>query len=749
MKTNIYIFMIFTMAFSNLLLAVDDMAKNTMDTFKTNNMKIMSTTGSVCGHVYNDQNANGKQDRGEKDLARVNVCIKDVTGNEVLVTTDINGDYCLSGVPIGVASVDIHNWTLPVGSVMTGGTTDPTIVTIVANEETFEENNGYQIPMPNPIPSPTPISLILTDDKVVEGEILTFEVNLSRASTIDIILNISTIDGSAVASEDYTQIVQIVTIPAGTVGMTVNVLTNDDKVDEVKIETMTLMISVSSGIDGNPQISATGSIIDNDVFTSADTIRSDVPHVPASVNILANDTNITVPAAISLIPSDNTPTRTITKDTDNDGDVDEIVVPGEGTWSVDSNGTITFSPEAGFTADPTPIKYIVDDNEGQTSEPTTIEADYPQTPTKVKDDNVTGNVGIPTSINVLENDTDNEDDTNISSVNLIAPVDANGTDSNNDGNIDMIIIPSEGVWTVDTNGTVIFTPATTFTGDPTSIGYTVEDNTEETSESAMININILQVLRDDNVTSIVERVVTIEVLKNDDEVNAHSVNLLGPVGASENDVDGDNDIDKITVPGEGIWQVNNDGIVTFTPESHFKSDPSPIRYTARDKKGNLLNLATVRIHYIQIGLLIEPKAVDDTLNIYSYKLHTRNVSENDRAGEGGKAQQVYQLLYANGIAVPVGKTLPLKYGEVSMERSGIYSYRAFANIVGGEDTFRYMMKDTANQTSIANVAISINCASTQLSDNGGIEGMYVWVLFFFMGFVGVYFVRKEKENRFC
>ena len=747
MKTNIYIFMIFTLAFSNLLLATDNAAKNTLDTFQINNMKITATTGSVCGHVYNDQNANGKQDIGEKDLASINVCIQDVTGKQDLVTTDVNGDYCLSGVPVGTATVDIHEGTLPAGSVMTVGTTDPTTVTVVANQENFEENNGYQVPT-SPT-NPTLLSLVLSGDKVVEGEILVFDINLSRVSTMDVTMNISTMDGTAVASEDYTQIVQAVTIPAGTVGTTVKVLTNNDKVDEVNIETMTLTVSVSSGIDGNPQITATGSIIDNDVFTTADSISSDVPHVPESVNVLENDTNITVATSISLIPNDNSPTGTITKDIDNDGDMDQIIVPGEGTWSGDNNGTITFSPEAGFTADPTPIKYTVDDDHGQTSEPTIVEADYPQTPTKVKDDNVTGNVGIPTSVNVLENDTDNEDDTNASSVNFIVPLDGNGTDSNNNGNIDMISVPSEGVWTVDSNGTVTFTPLATFTGDPTSIGYTVDDNTGETSESAMININIAQVLRDDNATSIVQKEVTIEVLKNDDEVNAHSVNLLGPVGASEEDVDGDNDIDKITVGGEGIWQGNDEGIVTFTPESHFKSDPTPIRYTAKDKKGNLLNPATVRVHYIQIGLLTEPKAVDDTLNVHSYKLHTNNVSVNDRAGEGGKAQQIYQLLDANGIAVPIGETLRLKYGEVSMERSGIYSYRAFANIVGGEDTFRYRMKDTVNQTSIANVAISINCASTQLSDNGGIEGIYVWALFFFMGLVGLYFVRREEHNTLC
>jgi CshA-type fibril repeat protein len=39
-----------------------------------------------------------------------------------------------------------------------------------------------------------------------------------------------------------------------------------------------------------------------------------------------------------------------------------LVVPGEGTWTVDlTSGAITFTPEAGFTGNPTPIRYQVSD----------------------------------------------------------------------------------------------------------------------------------------------------------------------------------------------------------------------------------------------------------------------------------------------------------------------------------------------------------------------------------------------------
>ncbi|MFP3454158.1 hypothetical protein R0K30_21355, partial [Bacillus sp. SIMBA_154] len=50
-----------------------------------------------------------------------------------------------------------------------------------------------------------------------------------------------------------------------------------------------------------------------------------------------------------------------------------VDVPGEGTWTVNpTTGAITFAPVAGFTADPTPISYTVDNLTGDTSNEATV-----------------------------------------------------------------------------------------------------------------------------------------------------------------------------------------------------------------------------------------------------------------------------------------------------------------------------------------------------------------------------------------
>ncbi len=99
--------------------------------------------GNANGHLYNDINGNGTQDVGEPGLAGVDVIITAANGETKTVTTDVNGDYNATAVAVGMASIDIDNATLPAGVVQTEGN-DPTSVTINANVDNFEQNNGFQ-----------------------------------------------------------------------------------------------------------------------------------------------------------------------------------------------------------------------------------------------------------------------------------------------------------------------------------------------------------------------------------------------------------------------------------------------------------------------------------------------------------------------------------------------------------------------------------------------------------------------------
>jgi len=355
---------------------------------------IIQDSGGVSGKVYNDKNGNGTQDAGEDGIAGVSVHIVAANGEEQEVDTNANGEYSFRGVA-GDATVTIdENSTALEHSIKTTGTTNPTPVTVVANEDTLEENNGYQkqanlvttktvnkaapqvgetikytltvtnngpasatgVFLTDELPSgvtfvnantaqgsydastgvwsigtlnnndtatleleasvdsssagqeitnrTTPAEspdtgdptgeddnlsakinvgvkpgLIMSDVTVTEGETLHFTVTLQQASTFDTKIKFNTVDGTgdtgATSPEDYTALVDhVVTIKAGATEATVNVSTEDDT-DVELTETFTLNGVVIEGQTENPNVSAIGTILDNDGDAAVGNITDD------------------------------------------------------------------------------------------------------------------------------------------------------------------------------------------------------------------------------------------------------------------------------------------------------------------------------------------------------------------------------------------------------------------------------------------------------------------------------------------
>ena len=65
-----------------------------------------------------------------------------------------------------------------------------------------------------------------------------------------------------------------------------------------------------------------------------------------TVDVLANDGDVDPDTVYLIDPATGQPTKS-------------LVVPGEGTWVVNPDGSITFMPEDGFLGDPTPVDYQV------------------------------------------------------------------------------------------------------------------------------------------------------------------------------------------------------------------------------------------------------------------------------------------------------------------------------------------------------------------------------------------------------
>lgn len=124
-----------------------------------------------------------------------------------------------------------------------------------------------------------------------------------------------------------------------------------------------------------------------------DSLSGQTAGSPATIpNILGNDSSpnggLSADSISLVLPSGAT-----NPVTDAQGDITGFTVPGEGTWSLNSStGALTFTPQAGFAGDPTPITYTVTDATGQPSAPATVAIDY-NTPLPARLLSFTGHLG--------------------------------------------------------------------------------------------------------------------------------------------------------------------------------------------------------------------------------------------------------------------------------------------------------------------------------------------------------------------
>ncbi|AWK06841.1 hypothetical protein HYN56_22470 [Flavobacterium crocinum] len=307
-----------------------------------------------------------------------------------------------------------------------------------------------------------------------------------------------------------------------------------------------------------------------------------------------------------------------------------IIVPGEGTWNYDpATGLIVFTPEAGFTSDPTPLVYKLTETQTGLSDTATITVTYvAQAPIAYNDLSSGNPVNTAVTVNPLANngsgiDADPDGTIDPSTVRLLSPSGATAIVTDSKG-ITSFDVPNEGKWSVNpVTGAITFTPLPTFHKDPTPIQYNVKDNDGNVSNNATVTIDYVPVAANDRNTTpgTPGLPVTLNVSGNDtagDTVNVSTVvlnasSVFGGIQVSPQEV---------SVAGVGNWIADALGNVTFTPEAGYTIDPPVISYTIRDNQGNSSNTATITIDYapitspdLSIGNPINtPVVVDVTAN---------------------------------------------------------------------------------------------------------------------------------------
>ncbi len=372
----------------------------------------------------------------------------------------------------------------------------------------------------------------------------------------------------------------------------------------------------------------------------------------------------------------NTPTtvNVLSSVTSEDALVDSSVtvasLPSHGTAVVQSNGSILYTPDHGYTGTDS-LTYHVTDANGKTSNNGTVSFDVvPPSPPVAVADTASTLENQAVTISVLSNDTD--------SSGTIVP-----------SSVAVSTAASHGTAAAQSNGTIIYTPTSGYVGTDT-FSYTVSDSLGDTSSPATVTITISSPVPptavNDTASAVEGAPTSIDVLSNDISTSA----ALAP-----------STVAVVTDPAHGTAVPQSDGTILFTGAPGYVGADS-FTYTVADALGDVSNVATVAVTITQ--------ATPPTANAFT------------ATAASGAATSINVLDNATGVAplVPSSVTIstaPVDGTATVNASNGSVLYTPKAGFIGA-DTFSYTVTDTNDNTS-APATVTVNVGSEISSAKGG------------------------------
>ena len=244
----------------------------------------------------------------------------------------------------------------------------------------------------------------------------------------------------------------------------------------------------------------------------------------------------------------------------------EKVVPGEGTYKVNPDGTVTFTPEKGFTGKGTGVTVKRVDKNG-----TPVTAKYTPTVTPV----------TPTAEPAETTDIQGKEQTGkpeFKPGNPEVPMDDEVPATFEDGSTEKVV-PGEGTYTVKPDGTVTFTPEKTFKGTGTGVMVKRVDK-NGTPVTAKYTPTVTPVIPEGTPAES----TGLQGVKQEGKPEFKPGNPNVPIDETVAPTFEDGTTEK-KVPGEGTYTIDKDGKVTFTPEPQFLGTAKGVTVKRVDKNG--------------------------------------------------------------------------------------------------------------------------------------------------------------------
>ena len=618
-------------------------------------------------------------------------------GNDIVYTVNLSdGTNTLTNVTGSPITVDLGLFRSGT-SVTADVSTSPLPTTVSIANNTASQTVTLEVADDNLIEGAETAVAVITNPSIGVIGTGAASANITDEDTIPIAL-----DDTAITDEDTP--------------IAIDVLSNDSDIDG------DLLTIISTGVGGNG-LSTTegGSLSINNNGTASDPTDDFIDYLPnlnfngidsfdyriededgqiltASVNITVNSIN-DAPIAIDDLNNevDEDNPLTINLIANNDEDLDDglnlnsivlidpndpsnvgninipLLIDGVGTYEVDANGNVTYSPASDYFGDAS-INYTIADASGVVSNVALIEINVNPTndfPIALGESLVTDE-DIPVSGNLNDNISDIDgDNLTLSLVAASLPDPA-----------------SEGTVTLNEDGTYTFTPVAGFNGEVVFSYQVCDDGVPERCAVAVVTITVNPVndppiAVNDESGTMPNTPVTIFVLANDSDPEGEEL-IISEITSN---------------PSNGTVQINLDGTVTYIPNNGFTGVDS-FEYEICDgnksSEVTACSMATVTVNVTNDAL--PPIAINDEFSGDEDLTVIGNLLVNDSDGNGDQL-----FINVNPITTPAN-------GNLTINLDGTFEYIPNGDF-NGVDTFTYEICDRAADPRLcdqATVTININ-----------------------------------------
>jgi len=413
----------------------------------------------------------------------------------------------------------------------------------------------------------------------------------------------------------------------------------------------TLTYTSNAGFVG--QDSFTYTISDGNGGQASSTVTVDV------TDVNSNFAPIAVNDLVNLLVDQLATIAVLANDSDPNGDplsVEAVGSPAHGAAAVNPDGTITYTPAAGYAGLDTFTYTITDGHGGHATANVILTVTAPNNPPVAQPDVATTTEDTPVTVAVLANDSDPDGD----------PLTVVG----------VAVLAGGGTALINADGTITYTPGLNFNGTA-RLSYQIGDGRglRSTAEVTL------------TVTPVNDAPVAV------DDVVATRRNQDVRIVALTNDTDPDGDplsITSTTSPQSGTIQVNGDGTIDYIPADNFVGQDT-FTYTISDGNGGM-STATVTIIVDTPNVNDPPIANPDSFTTQEDLAVSGDVVANDFDPE-----RETLTLVSVGLA---------QHGRVEVLSRTMVRYTPDPNY-NGTDTFTYTIVDRGGLTATGTVTVTV------------------------------------------